>query len=214
MRHVDVSALDVCCDPPAMQVQLNALPMHLTWLGTPPAWSDERGLTIDAPAASDWFIDPGGAAAVTNAPALLGRPPDDAFLLSARVEVEARATFDAGVLFVHANDTTWAKLCLERSPRGELMVVSVVTRGTSDDCNSYTVGGNHAWLRVARHEGAFAFHASNDGERWDLIRHFGLPSSDVRIGFEVQSPTGEGCRATFTDIAYANRQLTDLRDES
>jgi len=118
------------------------------------------------------------------------------------------------VLFVHANDTTWAKLCLERSPRGELMIVSVVTRGTSDDCNSYAVNGNHAWLRVARVEGAFAFHASRDGGRWELIRHFGLPSSDVRIGFEVQSPTGEGCRATFADIAYSSRQLVDLRDET
>ena len=197
-----------------MGVDLHPLPMHLTWLGPPPPWSDERGLTIDAPAASDWFIDPSGASAVANAPALLGRPPDDAFLLSARVEVDAKATFDAGVLFVYANDTTWAKLCLERSPQGGMMIVSVVTRGTSDDCNSYTVNGNHAWLRAARLKSAFAFHASRDGERWDLIRHFGLPIGDVRIGFEVQSPTGEGCRATFADIAYASRQLTDLRDET
>lgn len=197
-----------------MHVELHPLPMQLTWLGAPPTWSNERGLTIDAPPASDWFIDPSGAAAVTNAPALLGRPPDDDFLLSARVEVDAKATFDAGVLFVYADDATWAKLCLERSPQGGLMIVSVVTRGTSDDCNSYAVEGSSAWLRAARLKGAFAFHASPDGERWELIRHFCLPISDVRIGFEAQSPTGNGCRATFADLAYESRRLTDLRDET
>jgi uncharacterized protein len=197
-----------------MHVQLDSLPMNLTWLGTPPAWSNEDGLTIDAPPSSDWFVDPSGAVAVTNAPALLGRPPDDDFLLLARVEVDAKATFDAGVLFVYANDTTWAKLCLERSPQGRMMIVSVVTRGTSDDCNSYAIDGNSAWLRAARFKRAFAFHASSDGGRWELIRHFGLPISEVQIGFEVQSPTGNGCRATFADVAYASRQLTDLRDET
>ena len=197
-----------------MQVQLDSLPLQLTWLGTPPVWSDEGGLTLDAPPASDWFIDPAGGAPVTNAPALVGRPPDDDFLLLARVVVDATATFDAGVLFVYADDTTWAKLCLERSPEGRMMIVSVVTRGTSDDCNSHTIDGTSAWLRAARINGAFAFHASSDGERWQLIRHFGLPTSDVQIGFEVQSPTGNGCRAIFADIGYTSRQLTDLRDET
>jgi regulation of enolase protein 1 (concanavalin A-like superfamily) len=95
-----------------------------------------------------------------------------------------------------------------------MMIVSVVTRGTSDDCNSQAIDGNSAWLRAARFKGGFAFHASLDGERWELIRHFGLPNSEVQIGFEVQSPTGNGCRATFADVAYASRQLTDLRDET
>jgi len=188
--------------------------MQLTWLGSPPVWHNDGSLTIDAPPTSDWFIDPAGAVAITNAPALIGRPPDDDFLLTARVVVDAAARFDAGVLFVYADDTTWAKLCLERSPEGRMMIVSVVTRGTSDDCNSHIIDGNDAWLRVARVNGAFAFHASRDGERWQLIRHFGLPISDVQIGFEAQSPTGNGCRATFADIAYASRQLADLRDET
>ena len=89
-----------------------------------------------------------------------------------------------------------------------------MTRGTSDDCNSYAIDGNSTWLRAARFKGGFAFHASGDGKRWELIRHFGLPISDVQIGFEAQSPTGNGCRATFADIAYTSRGLTNLRDET
>jgi hypothetical protein len=59
------------------------------------------------------------------------------------------------------------------------MIVSVVTRGVSDDCNSQTVEGGEVWLRLARANGVFAFHASRDGERWELVRFFALPVRDV-----------------------------------
>ena len=94
------------------------------------------------------------------------------------------------------------------------MVVSVVTRGVSDDCNSHTIEGGEAWLRVARVDGAFAFHASADGRHWQLVRHFALTAGDVQVGFEAQSPTGSGCTATFSGFAYARRRLADLRDGS
>ena len=57
------------------------------------------------------------------------------------------ATYDAGVLTLRRRDDLWAKLCFERSPQGEPMVVSVVTRGVSDDCNSFVVDGRSVWLR-------------------------------------------------------------------
>src|ERR1044071_3017232 len=104
----------------AETVDLPALPMGLRWRRQPEAWSSEGGtLTIRAGARTDWFADPAGAEPVLNAPALAGRAPDRDFTLAARVRVDAEATFDAGVLFVHADDRTWAKLCLERSPQGE-----------------------------------------------------------------------------------------------
>ena len=191
------------------------LPMPVAWLRQPAASSiDGEGLTITAGPRTDWFADPGGGTPVLNAPALVGRPPDDEFTLAARVRVEAVAMFDAGVLFVHADDETWAKLCLERSPEGEPTIVSVVTRGVSDDCNSETIETDEAWFRLARRGKELAFHVSANGRRWDLVRHFALPAGDLKVGFAAQSPTGSGCRATFTEIAYANRRLADLRDGS
>ena len=109
------------------------------------------------------------------------------------------------------DERTWAKLALELSPQGEPMVVSVVTRGTSDDCNSRVVAGNSLWLRIARIGAAHAFHASSDGERWDLVRHFSLDEPQLELGFEAQSPTGEGCRAVFSDVRLEARTLADLR---
>lgn len=86
-----------------------------------------------------------------------------------------------------------------------------VTRGTSDDCNSLVVDGD-VWLRVARLERAFAFHYSLDGERWHMVRYFGLGDGVAcEAGFLTQSPTGAGCNATFREIEFAPRLLGDVR---
>jgi hypothetical protein len=68
-------------------------------------------------------------------------------------------------------------------------------------------------LRIARIGAAYAFHASTDGERWEFVRHFTLDTGrPVRVGFAAQSPTGEGCTATFDRLTYRPDRLGDLRD--
>lgn len=169
-------------------------------------------LRLVAGARTDWFVDPGGEASTLNAPAVL-EPVRGDFILGARVEVDFAATFDAGALVLRHDDRTWAKLCFEYSPDGEPMVVSVVTHGVSDDCNSAVVEGNTIWLRVARIGRACAFHFSHDGSHWQFVRHFGLVEDDaLEAGFLTQSPTGEGCTATFTEITFAAKTLASLRD--
>jgi uncharacterized protein len=187
--------------------------LRLTWLGElAAARFGPDSVEITAGPRTDWFIDPGGVAEpILNAPALVGRPSGD-FLLSARVAVEFGSTFDAGVLVLYDHERLWAKLCFEYSPEREPMVVSVVTDGVSDDCNSFVVDADQIWLRVARIGSAFAFHASTDGAFWRLVRHFGLPAEgELRVGFEAQSPLGEGCTAAFTSIRYEARTLAEIR---
>ena len=110
---------------------------------------------------------------------------------------------DAGVLLLHAGERQWAKLCFELSPQGRPTAVTVVTRDTSDDCNSFEVASSTLWLRVARTGKAWAFHAAQDGAWWRLVRYFalGADAADVRVGFLAQSPTGQGCTAIFEHIA-------------
>lgn len=201
-----------------MHVQLSALPMPLSWQ-VPPSncRSDEVGLlTVRAPGKTDLFVDPSGTEApVLNAPRLLGVPPDDDFQLIARVTVGFGHTFDAGVLLVWADERTWAKLCFEFSPQARPMAVTVVTRGSSDDANGFTVDGNQLWLRVSRLGGAWAFHASTDGAYWNFVRYFELGAREgASVGFEAQSPTGPGCEVTFDQISYLPQRLSDLRDGS
>jgi regulation of enolase protein 1 (concanavalin A-like superfamily) len=193
--------------------QPDLLPMPLRWLREPVRWEldEERSLTIVAGPQSDWFVNPQGAEPRRNAPVLVGEARGD-FMLSARVSVEFASTFDAGVLFLYAAESLWAKLCFEYSPQGTPMVVSVVTRGTSDDCNSVVVDANSVWLRIARMDSALAFHSSTDGSEWNFVRHFTLgPTESLSVGFAAQSPTGEGCEVTFDDIRYSPRRLGKLR---
>ena len=197
-------------------MKVPGLPMPMRWLIEASHWtSDDDELVLEAPPRTDWFVDPVGASPlVRTGPALVGDANGD-YLFSARVTVRFAADFDAGVLMLYADDSCWAKLCFEYSPQRRPMIVSVVTNGRSDDANAYDIDGNSTWLRIARLGSAFAFHASADGETWNLIRVFTL-GNDVEpaVGFEAQSPTGDGCRVSFDDIRWRATRLENLRDGS
>jgi len=193
---------------------LPGVPAGLEWRLEPVEWAagNDGGLTIRAGARTDLFIDPKDGVRQDAAPAALFVPPDRSFMLWARVTVEFASTYDAGVLHLRLADDRWAKLCFEYSPQGEPMVVSVVNRGVSDDCNSVVVPGKTAWLRVSQGEKATAFHYSLDGTRWSFVRSFALGSLDgLRAGFSSQSPTGNGCRSEFTEIHYRAGFPRDIR---
>lgn len=193
-------------------INIPDLPSPLRWHNPAESWdlSGDGQLTITAPAKTDWFIDPQGAVNVTNAPALLF-PTSNPCMLSAHVVVDHAATFDAGVLMVYESPLAWAKLCWELSPHGRPTIVSVVTRGVSDDCNAFAVDGP-LLLRISRLEGAYAFHTSIDQSPWELIRYFKLEdNAKAQMGFLVQSPTGNGCTTSFRNIHFEERLLKNIR---
>ena len=189
---------------------------ELDWL-VPPSGPAELGAAAIAFAAgprTDLFRDPAGGEPKTDAPVLLARPNGD-FQLRARVSAPLAATFDAAGLVVWASPTEWGKLELEYSPQQEAMIVSVVTRGLSDDANAFTVEEAVAWLRIARRGETIAFHASVDGVWWSLIRFFTFPGAgDAAAGFNVQSPTGEGLQGRFDEIEWTAAPLGELRNGS
>jgi regulation of enolase protein 1 (concanavalin A-like superfamily) len=194
-------------------ISIPGIPAPMHWRGTPPKWSldSNNRLTFSAGPRTDWFIDPNSTASVLNAPSLLTALKGP-FTLKAIVSVDAKDDFDAGTLVVYQSDKVWAKVCLELSPQKQLMIVSVVTRDTSDDCNSVPISGNSVYMRLAKLEQAYAFHYSLDGRWWNLVRHFGLGHSpDSEIGFIVQSPRGNGCTASFSEIEYLPQVLKDIR---
>ena len=166
-------------------------------------------VTLDAGARTDLFVSPAGAPPTLNAPGLVVETEGD-FLLAATIRAEHRATFDAGALLLWRDETTWAKLAVERAPDGRAMVVSVVTRGVSDDCNSVVLPEPAARLRVGRIGAECAFHLW-DGARWDLVRHFTLGPGPLAAGVLTQSPTGDGTVATFSGIELEARTLDDVR---
>jgi uncharacterized protein len=199
---------------------LPSIPSQLDWT-LPPVdcrAAPDGALTIVAGPLTDLFTDPAGVVARANVPAALFTPPDPSFLLSAKVAVDFAADFDAGTLQVRVSDDHWAKLCFEYSPQAEPMVVSVVTRGASDDCNHVVVDGREVYLRMAVTPRAIAFHYSHDGAYWHFVRYFTLGTAEgvnldgVRTGFSSQSPRGQGCAAVFSEIRYREGELRDLRN--
>jgi uncharacterized protein len=201
-------------------LKLPSLPFPLEPAGHPPPGCRVRNgvLILRAAASTDMFADPAGPAdPAPDAGRFVGLPPAGDFRLAAQVQVEFGSRFDAGVLLLHARERHWAKLCFEYSPQLRPTAVTVVTRGVSDDCNSFEVDGDTLWLRITRSGAAWAFHASTDGSWWRLLRYFALGGDAaelVRVGFLAQSPVGQGCTATFDRISFQPGAPENLRDGS
>lgn len=174
-------------------------------------------VSVTAPATSDLFVDPSdgesGVATSHSAAHLTGVTSDDCFSFAARTAVEFTSLFDAGAIVVFSHEDHWAKLCFERCPHDEHMVVSVVTQGFSDDANSHIVHEPSTWLRVSRQKRLLAFHSSPNGVRWRLVRLFSLAAmrAELRIGLLAQSPTGQGCAVVFDTISYSTNPIGDPR---
>ena len=193
--------------------RIPAIPGELKWQNDPVDWAleDDSRLSVTAGPSTDWFLDPRGIQVRTNAPLALFTADDGDFQLQARVTVDFASTFDAGVLMAFVGDDLWGKLCFEYSPQGKAMVVSVVTKGVSDDCNSVIIDGKQVYLRISRIGPAFAFHYAIDGSYWHMVRHFTLGEVPLlRTGFSAQSPTGHECSVIFDEIGYQRTTLEDI----
>ena len=195
-----------------MSVSVPGLDPTFEWVGKPiDVEFGERSLVMSASPKTDWFTDPETSHVVATASALVCRPMTE-FMLAAQVEVSFATSFDAGALVLWSNTQSWAKLAFEYSPQNEPMIVSVVTRGASDDCNAVVIDSTSVWLRISGIGDAHAFHYSTDGKRWHFVRYFRLDTyGPIDVGFEAQSPLGAGCEARFSEISYVAERLSGLR---
>ena len=170
-------------------------------------------MTLFSGPRNDYFHDPATGKRTATAPCAILNVDVPSFILSAHLEMTGKSTFDAAVLFVSVSEDTWAKFCLETSPRGEPTIVSVVTRGVSDDCNSASLSSASAYLRLAKTPETLAFHYSLDGRYWHLVRYFSLGTlPSVSVGLVAQSPIGQGASVRFSDFAFRAGELSNLRD--
>ncbi len=176
----------------AVQAQTNptipGLPGELHWVNTPRSWHLESGKvpTISAGEKTDWFVDPFDGTVAKNAPILLFTPDAD-YVLSTRVALNFVTKWDAGALMLWGDDHHWAKLSFEFSPEKKPTLVTVVTRGLSDDCNSKDLRGHSVYLRIAKSDATYVFYFSTDARNWQILRTFSLDTDiPIRVGFEVK----------------------------
>ncbi|MFS8146150.1 DUF1349 domain-containing protein [Rhizobium sp. R635] len=175
----------------------------------------DRSLTLTANGSTDWFHHPADSFRRNDVLSLATEVVEETFAVTARVSVEFAAPYDAGALFVQVDEDNWAKLAFEYSAAKKPTIVSVVTRTTSDDCDGPNYLGEAVWLRVYCDGDAIAFHFSEDGKFWQFLRWFAIPgirNRPIKVGFGVQSPTGEGSKAHFEQIDINFEKLADLRN--
>lgn len=177
-------------------------------MNMPERWAAGPGrLAITAPPSTNWFISPRNGERTSSGPVLLFRAGHE-FTLTAKVTAALARQWDAGMLMVYVDAGTWAKLAFEKSIYQEPTIISVVTRGVSDDCNSVAIAGNSVWLRVVRAGGAFVFFYSCDAASWRQVRVFTLGEvAEVWVGFGVQSPIGDGASTEFSTVTYTPEAL-------
>ena len=213
---LSVSGLLLCLAPALLFAQttpsIPGLPGALTWQNRPRAWNMDGKdvLTISSNPKTDWFVDPFDGTVAKTAPILLFTPGSD-YVLSARVTVQFAAKWDAGALMVWGDDRHWAKLSYEFSPDQKPTLVTVVTRGLSDDCNSLSLTGDSVYLRIARSGHTYVFYFATDGKNWQILRTFSLDTGlPIRAGFESQSPEGSGAVAKFSAVTYDPHRIGNI----
>ena len=190
----------------------NSLPEFFRWINQPEEWgfSDTAALTILAPPLADFFEDPAGVHIRKSAPFLYKVVEGD-FTIYTQVEVDMKAEADSACIMVMFDELHWAKLCFENSCNRPT-IVSVVTNGTSDDCNSQALDSKHPFLRVTRFQSCFAFHYSLDGAYWQLVRYFKIAvPSRIMAGVVSQSPAGQGCKSVFRFLDYSAIPVENIR---
>jgi hypothetical protein len=188
--------------------------MFADWIGSPVEPEiGETAVTFGAKGKTDYFRDPASETVIGNAP-FYWREATPAFTLTVRVRPEFGSTYDAGAIFYYADEEHWTKLAYEYTDMAYPAIVSVVTRGRSDDCNGEGWPSGAAWLRVSRRNALLGLYYGEDGTHWKMHRLLNTPGeahAQGLVGLLAQCPTGEGCRVRFDRIGWSTEAVSDFR---
>jgi uncharacterized protein len=191
-------------------IKIPSIPHELFWENSPKSFSaDGNQIVIVAGKETDMFRDPNVTYNTDNAPKLLFEA-DDNFVLTASIEHAFASKWDGGAIVIKQDSLNWIKFCFEKDYTGAKRVVSVVTKGISDDCNSVEVTDKKVYYKIAKAENVITLYCSANGVKWFLIRHLQFDTSrGFKVGFLAQSPTGDRCEVKFSDIVYKVKKIGD-----
>lgn len=183
------------------------------WMNEPDSFFvHNEELTILAVKGTDFFNNPENNELTSSAPYLFQHVSGD-FVATLRTQPDLIAQWNAGALLMHMNSLNWIKLAYENSDATGPSIVSVVTRGVSDDANGAILNDQQSvWLRLIRKGSLFAMHWSSDGKHFKMARLSAMPKiQGVKIGIEAQCPVGELARHRFSHFSLERRTVSDLR---
>jgi regulation of enolase protein 1 (concanavalin A-like superfamily) len=183
------------------------------WMNPPEeVYFKDSSISIVAGAQTDFFNNPENTDVAANAPFLYLNKAGD-FVATALVRPDFKDVWNACALMVHIDSLNWIKFAFENSDATGKSIVSVVTKGTSDDANGVVLTEEkEIWLRIIRKNNLFAMHWSKDGQDFKMARLSTLPDvPEVKVGIEVQCPAGEEARHDLLCFSLEGKTIEDLR---
>lgn len=189
--------------------------MKFQWMNESRMSQDGERIEIYAPKQTDFFCNsfPDGTSAepVCSAPFYYTNLSGD-FVLQVKVSLEFKDTYDSACVMIMKDCTNWAKACFELTDFGKPSVVSVVTKGVSDDANGCIVDSPAVWLKVCRCGQTFSFHYSEDGDNFYMMRFFNMPCGDeIKVGLVAQAPVGNGGMRIFENLSIEHKTVENIR---
>lgn len=190
-------------------LKISGIPKLLQWENKPKSFKiNKSSVTIISGEKTNMFRDPNVTYNTDNAPKLLFEA-DSNFVLSTAIEHAFQNKWDGGAIVLKKDSLNWIKCCFEKDYTGAKRIVTVVTKGVSDDCNSVEIKGNKVYFKLAKAGNVITIYYSLNGVNWLLVRHFTFDGKGLNVGFLSQSPTGKECKVTFSDIKYSAKKIKD-----
>ena len=186
---------------------------NLQWMNKPESFEAENGtLTIVAEKETDFFNNPVDSSVTATAPFLFRALKGD-FIARALVRPDFSSLWNAVALMVYIDESNWIKFAFENSDATGKSIVSVVTRGVSDDANGVVLSDqDQIWLKLIRKGNIYSMLWSLDGKKFKMTRLSTLPAAEsVKIGIEAQSPVGEPANHKIDYFELIEVTIKDLR---
>lgn len=193
--------------------------MEFKWINEGIIRQTDNHIEIDAPAQSDFFCNNGAISEEDITPETLCNAPfyytevDGDFVMRVKVAHDFKDTYDSASIMIMIDMQNWAKACFEKTDFGTHAAVSVVTRnGESDDANGCNIDSNSVWLQITRVGNSFAFHFSEDGVTYYMMRFFNLSAGKtIKVGLLAQAPQGNGGIRTYENLTIEKKTVKNIR---
>ncbi len=183
------------------------------WLNTPKSYEiDKDYLLVTATGNTDFFINPVDLSSSDSAPFFYREISGD-FVAITKVSPDLSLKWNAATFMVIIDPDNWIKFGFENSDATGPSIVSVVTRGTSDDANGVILENTTSvWLKLIRKDNNYAMHWSLDGVKYHMARLAAMRTTDtVKLGLEAQCPVGEKAVHKFEYLNIKSETVEDLR---
>lgn len=185
----------------------------LQWENEPAEYTIEKAeLIVKAPKDSDFFINPEDLSVAASAPVLYKEISGD-FVATTWVSPDMTSVWNAAGLLLMIDSDHWIKLVFENSDATGPGIVTVTTRGVSDDANGVRLNNRaKIGLKMVRKGNNYAMYWAEEGKGYKMARLSAMPASDaVKIGLEAQCPAGEEAIHKFHYFSIESKTVKDLR---